>query len=85
MCKLVLEKNLDLAPSDSFYCDYTHIQLPNNQILSMTRIDVGLMGVCSNCHRHKNYHNKQQKNRSKSKFKTWNTSKTKIQRLKPRT
>jgi hypothetical protein len=61
MCDLILEKDLDLAASDSFFCDYTHIQLPNNQTLSMTRIDVGLMGVCSNCHGHKNYHKKQQK------------------------
>jgi hypothetical protein len=25
MCNLVLEKDLDLAKSGSFYCDYTHL------------------------------------------------------------
>jgi hypothetical protein len=30
---------------------------PKNQILLMTRIDVGLMGIYSNCHGHNNYEN----------------------------
>jgi len=34
---------------------YTPFQEPN---FIMTKIDVGLMGVCSNSHEHENYENK---------------------------
>jgi hypothetical protein len=49
----------------------------------MTRIDVGLMRVCSNCHEHKNYEDKWQKDKFNSKSKTSNKiTKTITQRLK---
>jgi hypothetical protein len=52
----------------------------------MIRIDVGLMRVYSNCHEHKNYEGKWQKDKFKSKSKTWNKiTKTITQRLKPKT
>jgi len=37
MCNLVFEKDLDLAISGSFYCDYTHV-INQNAIFSNTNI-----------------------------------------------
>jgi hypothetical protein len=59
---------------------------PKNETLSMTKINIGLMGVCSNYYMHKNYKDKWQKDMSKFKSKTQSKgTKTKTQRLKPRT
>jgi len=51
----------------------------------MTIIGVSLMNLYSNCHKHKNYQNKWQKDRFKSKSETWNKGiKILTQMLKPK-
>jgi hypothetical protein len=51
---------------------------PKNQILSMTKIDVGLMGIYSNYHGHNNYKIEWWKDKSKfkSKHKTYKLRQT---------